>query len=589
MIKKLKRRFILVNMSILTSILLGVLTAVFLMMYHSEVRMSNQILDSIIHNYEIETRKQTPNAEVATEQTALAENRVSESEALPLWGEMPGDWWQAPENTSTQPLPDIYDFYRYGHWFPIPPSGDDFSRPDRPDDPYAPPAMTTAPEGKPPTTQPTVPGTQPAAQTTPPAIVTTVTQTAATQPPAVEPQSPPQTAATQPPAQAPAASESQAVTTAPDPLPQTTAPVTTTDRLVPPPLPEEHPIVTDSSFIRSTIYVTLDDNDAITDITAKYTDSSDMDAVRQAVERILASGAKEGKVSVGEVSYRYRFLPGGASKSAGLILLDRSVEISTMSRLLFIFIIIGGFGLLCIFGISVLLANWTVKPIALAWDQQKRFVADASHELKTPLAVICANTDVVLANAGESVQSQSKWLHYIKDETERMTKLVTNLLFIAKSDAKTANPTMQPFDLSDLVDSVCLVFEPIFFEDQKTMETMIQEGVNLVGDCDRIKQLLTILLDNAVQHAAEHANVTVSLSQDTQGKIRIAVSNTGNPIPAEQLSKLFDRFYRLDESRAKGTGGSGLGLNIAKTIVESHGGTIAAYSENGIISFVATL
>ena len=110
MIKKLKRRFILVNMSILTSILLGVLTVVFLMMYHSEVRMSNQILDSIIHNYEIETRKQTPNAEVATEQTALAENRVSESEALPLWGEMPGDWWQAPENTSTQPLPDIYDF-----------------------------------------------------------------------------------------------------------------------------------------------------------------------------------------------------------------------------------------------------------------------------------------------------------------------------------------------------------------------------------------------------------------------------------------------------------------------------------------------
>ena len=265
------------------------------------------------------------------------------------------------------------------------------------------------------------------------------------------------------------------------------------------------------------------------------------------------------------------------------------MELSTLSRLLVFFVIIGVVGLLLIFAVSVALANWTIRPIEQAWEKQKQFVADASHELKTPLAVISANTDVVLSNPNDLVHNQEKFLNYIKDETVRMTRLVSNLLFIAKSDAKQLHSTPQSFDMSDLVSSVCLVFEPLVFEQEKTMDTAIQEHITYVGDQDRIKQLLTILLDNALLHSTEHAHIQVSLSQDCQQKIRLSVSNSGKDIPPDKLEKLFDRFYRLDESRAKRTGGSGLGLNIAQTIVQNHGGTIVAHSGQGVVTFIATL
>ena len=216
-------------------------------------------------------------------------------------------------------------------------------------------------------------------------------------------------------------------------------------------------------------------------------------------------------------------------------------------------------------------------------------MADASHELKTPLAVISANTDVVLSNPNDLVHNQEKFLNYIKDETVRMTRLVGNLLFIAKSDAKQLKSAPQSFDMSDLVSSVCLVFEPLAFEQEKTLETSIQAHISYVGDQDRIKQLLTILLDNALLHSTEHAHIQVSLSQDCQQKIRLAVSNSAQDIPPDKLEKLFDRFNRLDESRAKRTGGSGLGLNIAQTIVQNHGGTIVAHSGQGVVTFITTL
>ncbi|MGN1087064.1 MAG: sensor histidine kinase, partial [Porcipelethomonas sp.] len=261
-----------------------------------------------------------------------------------------------------------------------------------------------------------------------------------------------------------------------------------------------------------------------------------------------------------------------------------------INRMLFIFIIIGSVGVVITFCISVVLANWTIKPVDKAWQQQKQFVADASHELKTPLTVISANTDVILSNAGDTVESQSKWLNYIKEETKRMTKLVNSMLYIAKYDSNELKFAATQFDLSDILSSICLQYEALVFEKGKQLETEIEDKVFVRGDEDKIKQLINILLDNAQKYSTDNGKIKAMLSRDQKtGKIKLAVANTSDYIAPDKLEKIFDRFYRLDDSRNRKTGGSGLGLNIAKSIVEAHGGEIKATHENGVTCFMVIL
>lgn len=307
--------------------------------------------------------------------------------------------------------------------------------------------------------------------------------------------------------------------------------------------------------------------------------------VHHAIDEVKRRGSHAGTIDIGDNSYRFLYQP-DETGSYRLVLLDRTLELSTLSRLLFIFVLITVLGLLVMFGISVLLANWTVTPVAVAWEKQKQFVADASHELKTPLAVISANTEVILANPAESVSGQSKWLNYIQSETMRMSKLITNLLSVARMDSANTKEQLAPISLSEAVSNVCLVFEPIIYENGKTLNTIIQRNVTLRAEEDNIKQLLSILLDNATLHSVPHAQITVSLSKDTQHKIRLTVSNTAKDIPKEQLAHLFDRFYRVDTEGSPN--GSGLGLSIAKSIVNQMGGTLTVTSENQLVTFVAT-
>lgn len=309
--------------------------------------------------------------------------------------------------------------------------------------------------------------------------------------------------------------------------------------------------------------------------------------LHHALDEVHRRGREAGTMKIGDNSYRFLYQP-DQTGNYRLVLLDRTLELSTISRLLFIFVLITVVGLLMMFGISVMLANWTVTPVAAAWEKQKQFVADASHELKTPLAVISANTEVILANPAESVAGQSKWLSYIQSETMRMSKLITNLLSVARMDSKDEHREQTaPLPLSEAVSNVCLVFEPIIYENGKTLNTVIQRNVMIRAEEDNIKQMLSILLDNAVLHSLPKAQITVSLSKDTQNKIRLSVSNTAKDIPPEQLSHLFDRFYRIDTEGSPN--GSGLGLSIAKSIVHELGGTLSVTSENQLVTFTALL
>lgn len=256
---------------------------------------------------------------------------------------------------------------------------------------------------------------------------------------------------------------------------------------------------------------------------------------------------------------------------------DLSSEQTIMYNLIITFTLVGLASLGAFFIISLYLAKWALKPVEKSWEQQRQFIADASHELKTPLTVILANTDVLAAHKGETIQSQLKWLDYIKTESTRMKGLVNDLLFLAKSDASRNTVVTSIFNFSDLVWSCVLPFESIAYEQGKDLQSDIKSDISFKGDEGKLKQLIMILLDNACKYSDEKGVIKINLSQK-QDKILLEITNSGEPIPAQHLPHLFERFYRADESRARELGGYGLGLSIAQNIVEMHHGKISVTS-----------
>ncbi|NLK70054.1 MAG: GHKL domain-containing protein [Clostridiales bacterium] len=342
------------------------------------------------------------------------------------------------------------------------------------------------------------------------------------------------------------------------------------------------------NLVGDTIYISLSKDKQIEYVHFQYLESytSDQSFIESIASAAFKSGKSKGKFEVSDIDFRYIYEknPNGYK----LVVLNRSMELSTLGRLLITFTIIGAISIVLLLGMSFLLANWTIKPIAIAWDKQKQFVADASHELKTPLTVIAANTDVVLANEDDLVKNQSKWLMYIKEETNRMSKIVTNLLYIAKFDANNKKPVFEKINLGHLILGVCLVFEPLIFENGKILETDISNDIEYFGDEDELKHLATILIDNALKYSSKSSEITVQLKEENK-RIRFEVSNKGSTIPNKHLEHIFERFYRIDESRNRNTGGSGLGLNIAKSIVERHKGSISVKSKDNKATFTVLL
>ena len=213
-----------------------------------------------------------------------------------------------------------------------------------------------------------------------------------------------------------------------------------------------------------------------------------------------------------------------------------------------------------------------------AWEQQRQFTADASHELKTPLTVILANTGILLSHKQETISNQVKWVENTETEAQRMKQLVEDMLFLAKSDDVRLPVTHLPLDFSDAVLSRILPFESVAYEQGITIQSNIERDIVVNGDEGQLKQLVSILMDNACKYAPQGGTITVSLLRE-QEKAKLVVNNTGGVIAPEELAHVFERFYRSDKSRARKQGGYGLGLAIAKSIAEKHHGVITAESE----------
>jgi len=244
---------------------------------------------------------------------------------------------------------------------------------------------------------------------------------------------------------------------------------------------------------------------------------------------------------------------------------------------------------LLIFGLSFFLARMSLRPVEHAFSEQQRFVQDASHELKTPLTVILANLSILKSHPTATIRKEALWIQNTETEAKRMQELTERLLFLAKADAKNMPPRSEVLSLSTLVESTALPFTALAFERKLSLALDISPALSVRGDAQTLAQLLAILLDNALKYAAPGTEVTVRLCRQKKHAL-LSVHNNGELIPADALPRLFDRFFRVDKSRARAAGGYGLGLSIAKTIANAHGGDIRADStaEHGTV-FTVTL
>lgn len=322
-------------------------------------------------------------------------------------------------------------------------------------------------------------------------------------------------------------------------------------------------------MMTAAFYVELDGGGAVQKVVGENVTVTDDSALNAIVSAARAQGKASGVIR-GE---RLRFLVQGSR----IAFADRTDEIESLTSLLKTSALVGFCGLLAFFGISLFLARWALRPIEKSWRQQRQFVADASHELKTPLTVILANMGIVLSHREETVQSQLKWLEYTQAEAARMKELVGSLLFLAQADGAQGEASLTAVNFSDVVWSSVLPFESVAFEQNITLVSEIADHIILPGSEDRLRRLTAILLDNAVKYAGERGTVTLRL-QRAQEKALLTVHNTGEQIPAEQIPHIFERFYRVDSSRTRAQGGYGLGLSIAQSIVQAHHGKISVQS-----------
>lgn len=334
-------------------------------------------------------------------------------------------------------------------------------------------------------------------------------------------------------------------------------------KLSPPFDDSEHKNVNTSRFF----FAKTDSNYAISEIYSDLMYDFTKEDISSYIESAISGGKTRGSLN------KFEYLV--AQKDYGYIIVfaERSVEIGMLGSLLTISLWAAGISCTVLFVFVIILSRWIVKPVETAFNKQKLFVSDASHELKTPLTIISTNADVLENEIGSNQRIDN-----IRTQTTRMNNLVGDLLSLTRTDEEAATPTFSRFDLSAAVLSTTLEFESYAFENQKALSYAIPEGIELTGDEEKIKQLLGILLDNAIKHSSPNSYIFVELTESS-GHSKLSVSNTGSAISKESAAHIFDRFYRDDSSRSRKTGGYGLGLAIAKSIVDMHKGKIRVKSE----------
>ena len=330
-------------------------------------------------------------------------------------------------------------------------------------------------------------------------------------------------------------------------------------------------------FMDIIVYTVIyNENNEIVDIINHTQKNISEDQIKKTAENILKQNnkinTKVGNLYFDDYSYSFK----GQNV---LTIIDNQMAQKKLINLLRTSIIIFVFLEIAILILSLKITGWIIKPVIKTFNMQKQFIADASHELKTPVAVIMANADAL-----EKEPNEVKWLNNIKSESERMNELISDLLDLAKLENGNNKEIYNEEDLSKIVEKTLLTFESLIYEDNIKLKYDIQKDIKIKCNSGQIKQLVAILIDNAIQHTEKNGEIKVSLEKK-KSYIQLKVSNKGKEIPKEMQEKIFERFYRVDEARTRDTNRYGLGLAIAKNIVNNHNGKISVQCENGYTTF----
>lgn len=310
-----------------------------------------------------------------------------------------------------------------------------------------------------------------------------------------------------------------------------------------------------------------EDGEIISSDTGKIVMIDSEDAEEYA-QTIWEKGRKKGFVE------NYRYFVSTSDAETRIIFLDCGRSLSTLRNFIFTGIQVSLLGLTAVLVLMIFVSAHIVKPFSENYEKQKRFITDAGHELKTPLTIIDADTEVLEMDIGEN-----EWISDIQAQTKRLADLTNSLIMLSRMEEERKKDQMEEFFLSDVVEETVGTFQALAKTQNKKLSGNISPMIVMKGDQKAIRQLVTILLDNAVKYSDEEGKIEVSLEKQ-KNRIRLSVFNTTESISREQLGHLFDRFYRTDSSRNSQTGGYGLGLSIAAATVNAHKGKITATTED---------
>ena len=344
------------------------------------------------------------------------------------------------------------------------------------------------------------------------------------------------------------------------------------------PMPKDH-------RMDMTIKIDLDNINQIVSISSRL-NIDDLD-INNIVTKVINSSKDMDTIKINGESFAY--LKHDIGNGKRIVLMSKSFQQDMLWSLLKIFIGVGSLSLVLLFFVSIYFTNKAINPLEETFKKQKQFIADASHELRTPLTIIKTNVSLLRENELETIQSQKIWINYIDSQASRMSTLINEMLSLANLDANKKKEERININLSKMLRDILLVFEVVIFEKGLILEEDIVDDIFINGEKEQIKKLISTLMDNAIKYTNDNGRILVSLKSE-RNKVKLIVRNNGEGIKKENLEKIFERFYRVDDSRDRGTGGYGLGLSIAKTIVDDHKGKIYAESIiNNETSFIVEL
>ncbi len=311
----------------------------------------------------------------------------------------------------------------------------------------------------------------------------------------------------------------------------------------------------------------------------------DSDQAADYAREVVESGKKSGFID------DYRYLVTDLSDGTLIIFYDCGRSLDNARSFIAISVIISLICLVSVFALITLASGIVIRPIAETYEKQRRFITDAGHELKTPLAIINADTDVLELESGDSDGSgDNEWLADIRRQTQRLTELTSELIMLAKTEEGGRKSMVAvEFPVSDVIAETAESYKAPAQLQNKKFNCDIEQGLAMTGDPKMIGQLVGIFLDNAVKYTPDGGRIDLKLARNGRNIVLNCKNTTQERIPKDKLKHLFDRFYRTDESRNSGTGGYGIGLSIAKTIVETHKGKISASCGEGNLLIITVV